>query len=113
MSNLSRLFADCVVNSTMTGSLLRLQLAVPVAEGQKQQLFPSQALAMPLDGFLSSFGMMEGVVKILLADGVVKTKPQEIAVKSPSGVGRLSGFHRNQLADNPPRMMCLVGAAQC
>ena len=31
---------------------------------------------MPLDGFLASFGMLESVVKKMIADGVVKPRPQ-------------------------------------
>ena len=55
------LFADRLLNLTVTGPLLRLDLGTlktPVVEGQKPQLQPSQTLVMPLDGFLASFGMI-------------------------------------------------------
>jgi hypothetical protein len=86
VSNSPHFFADRVANIALTGTLVRLEFGVmqaPVAEGQKQQLLPSQTLVMPLDGFLASFGMMEGMVKKLVADGVVKTKPQEAESEAP------------------------------
>lgn len=79
MANSSHLFADRLINIAVTGPLLRLELGTmhaPAKEGEKPQLLPSQTLVMPLDGFLASFGMMEAMVKKLVADGVVKTQPQ-------------------------------------
>jgi hypothetical protein len=73
-------FADAVLNITVTGPLVRLDLgtvvAGPAKEG-KQELVatPTQQLVMPLDGFLRAFGMQETVVKKLIADGVVKAQP--------------------------------------
>ena len=43
--------------------------------GDKPSLQSTQTLVMPLDGFLQSFGMLEAVVKKLIADGVLKAKP--------------------------------------
>lgn len=86
MSNSPHLFADRVVNITLTGPLLRLELATlqaPAAEGQKPQLQPSQTLVMPLDGFLASFGMMEAMIRKLVAEGVVKTPPQDTTAPTP------------------------------
>lgn len=80
MPNCSHLFADRVVNLSVTGALIRLELGAlhaPVAEGEKPQLVPSQTLVMPLDGFLASFSMMDAVVKKLIADGVVKAQPPQ------------------------------------
>lgn len=78
MSTTSSLFADRILNIAVTGSLVRLQLGTllpPKAEGEKPQLTSSQTLVMPLDGFLQSFGMLEAVVKKLIADGVLRPKP--------------------------------------
>lgn len=78
MPNTSHLFADRIVNLSVTGPLVRIELGtvqIPKAEGQKPQLVASQTLVMPLEGFVQSFGMMEGVVKRLVADGVIKTQP--------------------------------------
>jgi hypothetical protein len=72
-------FADRIVNVAVTGNLIRLELGTlqaPTAEGQKPQLIPGQTLVMPLDGFANSFGMLEAVMKQLLADGVIKQQPQ-------------------------------------
>ena len=85
MSNAPHIFADRLLNLAMTGPLLRIELGTmqaPAAEGQKPQLVPSQTLVMPLDGFLASFGMMEAMVKKLVADGVVKAQPQEEIVQA-------------------------------
>jgi hypothetical protein len=73
-------FADAILNITVTGPLVRLDLGTIVAgqakEG-KQELVatPTQQLVMPLDGFLRAFGMQETVVKKLIADGVIKAQP--------------------------------------
>ena len=80
MSVLPHLYADRLLNVAVTGNLLRIELGTlhaPAKEGEKPQLLPGQTLVMPLDGFLASFGMMEAVVKKMIADGVVKTQPQE------------------------------------
>jgi hypothetical protein len=72
-------FADRIVNIAVTGTVARIELgtlALPTSEGAAPTLTPSQTLVMPLDGFLASFGMLESVVKKMIADGVVKAKPQ-------------------------------------
>lgn len=68
-------FADRLINIAITGNLIRLELGTlqaPKAEGQKPQLVATQTLVMPLEGFLPSFGMMDTIVKKLVADGVIK-----------------------------------------
>ena len=78
MPNSPHLFSDRIVNLSVTGPLVRIELGtlqLPTAEGQKPQLVASQTLVMPLEGFVQSFGMMEGIVKRLVADGVIKTQP--------------------------------------
>jgi hypothetical protein len=72
-------FADRIVNIAVTGPMIRIELGtlvLPAGEGATQKLAPSQTLVMPLDGFLVSFGMLESVVRKLVADGVVKPRPQ-------------------------------------
>ena len=74
MSN-SHLFADRIRNIAVTGPLVRIELGsleLPKAEGQQPQLIPTETLVMPLDGFVASFGMLEAMMKKLLADGVLK-----------------------------------------
>lgn len=88
MPNSPHLFADRIVNLSITGPLVRIELGIlqlPTAEGQKTQLVPSQTLVMPLEGFVQSFGVMEGVVKRLVADGVIKTQPQGAANQGTEG----------------------------
>lgn len=77
MSHTTQLFADRIANAAVTGPLIRLELAAftpPSSEGGKPELKPTQTLVMPLDGFLASYGMLESLVKKLIADGVVKPK---------------------------------------
>ena len=80
-------FADTILNIAVTGPLVRIDLGtVNPVQGKdgKQQFRPTitQQLVMPLEGFARSFGMQESVIKKLIADGVLKTQPQEQA--SPS-----------------------------
>lgn len=73
MPDRSRIFADRLVTVAITGSLVRIEpgaMQGPTAEGQKPQLLPSQTLVMAPDGFVASFGMMEPVIKRVMADGV-------------------------------------------
>lgn len=76
-------FADRIVNITLTGPMIRIEfgtLALPATEGAAPKLVPSQTLVMPLDGFLASFGMLESVIRKMVADGIVKPWPQAEAV---------------------------------
>lgn len=85
MAGSSHCFADRIVNIAVTGPLVRLELAAlvpPAKEGDKSGLQPTQSLVMPLDGFLAAFGMLETVVKKMLADGVLKPKPAGEAATS-------------------------------
>jgi hypothetical protein len=71
-------FADRIVNIAVTGTVVRIEfgaLAPPASEGAAPKLVPGHTLVMPLDGFLASFGMLESVVRKMIADGVVKPKP--------------------------------------
>jgi hypothetical protein len=80
MSNSPHLFADRIVNLSVTGPLVRIEPSVmqfPTAKGQKPQLVQSQTLVMPLDGFVASFGVMESVMKQLVNDGVIKLKAKD------------------------------------
>jgi hypothetical protein len=79
MNHIPQVFADRIVNVVVTGSLIRLELAAlaaPPGEGEKSALLATQILVMPLEGFLASFGMLEAVVKKMVADGVLKPRPQ-------------------------------------
>jgi len=77
MSDKNVVFADRLINIAVTGPLVRLQwgtLEVPQTEGEKPQLQASQTLVMPLEGLLASMGMIEGLVKQLVKDGVLQQK---------------------------------------
>jgi hypothetical protein len=73
-------FADTILNISVTGALVRLELGTVVptaAQDGKQELVtsPTQLVVMPLEGFLRAFGMQETVLKKLIADGVIKPQP--------------------------------------
>lgn len=80
-------FADRLINIAITGNLIRLEfgtLQAPKAEGQKPQLVATQTLVMPLEGFLPSFGMMDTIVKKLVADGVIKSQAPQGSPPDPA-----------------------------
>lgn len=71
-------FADRISNISVTGPLVRIEfctLAPPASEGGKPQVLPGQTVVMPLDGFAASVGMLDAMVKKLIADGVLKPRP--------------------------------------
>jgi hypothetical protein len=75
MSVSSPIFSDRIVNVAVTGQLVRLELGmiqVPSGEGQSPQLVPASTVVMPLDGFVASMGMLDSVMKKMLADGVLR-----------------------------------------
>ena len=77
------IFADRLSNLSITGNLVRLELAAlqaPAVQGGEPQLMPTQTSVMPLEGFLPSFSMMETMVKKLVADGVLKVQPPQDSV---------------------------------
>ena len=79
----AHIFADRLSNLSITGNLVRLELAAlqaPAVQGGEPQLMPTQTLVMPLEGFLPSFSMMETMVKKLVADGVLKVQPPQDSV---------------------------------
>lgn len=84
----SHVFADRIRNIAVTGPLVRIELAtleLPKAEGQQPQLVPAQTLVIPLEGFVASFGMLEAMMKKLLADGVLKQQaPVEALGNTPA-----------------------------
>lgn len=74
-------FADTILNIAVTGPLVRIDLGtVSAVQGQNGQqelrATPTQQLVMPLDGFVRAFGLQEGVIKKLIADGVLQPQPQ-------------------------------------
>ena len=80
MSNATN-FVDRITSATITGSLVRFELAsvvIPIKEGQPPIFAPNQILVMPLDGFLQSFSMLEVFVKQVVEGGAIK---QESAVE--------------------------------
>lgn len=70
-------FADTILNISLTGPLVRIELGtiIPTAtqEGkQEMRATPTQHLVMPLEGFVRAFGLQENVIKKLIADGILK-----------------------------------------
>lgn len=74
-------FADTILNISLTGPLVRLDLgtvsAVTGQNGQQElRATPTQQLVMPMDGFVRAFSLQEGLIKKLIADGVLKAQPE-------------------------------------
>lgn len=77
MAPSSALFADKIVNVSVIGMLVRIelgQLEPPETSGGQPRLVTTQRLIMPLDGFAASFGMLEAVMKKLVEDGLVQKR---------------------------------------
>ena len=73
------LFADAIINITITGPVIRLDFgtAIPVQtpDGKQEvKLNPTQQIVMPLEGFIRSFGLQEQIVKKMIADGIIKVQ---------------------------------------
>jgi hypothetical protein len=85
MPSQAPLYADRIINLAVTGPLVRLELGamrLPAGEGQKPEMQAVETLVMPLDGFLQSVGLIDAVVKKLVADGVIR--PQAAPGGTPS-----------------------------
>lgn len=73
----SALFADKILNVSVIGMLVRIdlgQLEPPEASGAQPRLVATQRLILPLDGFAASFGMLEAVMKKLVEDGLIQKR---------------------------------------
>lgn len=86
------LFADHILNISVTGPLVRIDLGTNVtatdAEGKPAlNTIRSQQLVMPLEGFLRAFALQEGVVKKLIADGVLKAQTDASQAPAPTTEG--------------------------
>jgi hypothetical protein len=74
-------FADTMLNITVTGPLVRIDLGTLTpttnAEGKQEvRATVTQQLVMPLEGFARSFGMQESVIKRMVTDGILKPSEQ-------------------------------------
>jgi hypothetical protein len=82
-------FADTLLNVSITGSLVRLDLGTMIpaksAEG-KSGLRATSTLqvVMPIEGFVRAFGMQEQIIKKLVADGVLKPAATKEAGIAPT-----------------------------
>lgn len=75
-------FADTLLNISITGNLVRLDLGTitPVqTQDSKQELraTPTQQVVMPMEGFVRAFGMQEQIIKKLITDGVLKAQARQ------------------------------------
>ena len=85
-------FADAVLNITVTGALVRLELGTltPAPGSNGKQEFattPTQQVVLPLEGFIRAFGMQETVIKKLITDGVLKAQPAAAAAAPVTAEG--------------------------
>ena len=79
MTTASQLFADRIINLSITGPLVRIELGALQLAGANEKsptYVPTQTLVMPLDGFVSSFSMLEQAMKKLAETGVVRTRDE-------------------------------------
>jgi hypothetical protein len=72
-------FADTILNMSRTGGLVRIDLGTltPVQNNEgKQELraVVTQQLIMPLEGFIKSYEVQEGLIKKLVEEGVLKSR---------------------------------------
>lgn len=76
MASKTVIFADRVSNVSVTGSLVRIELAtlasLPKASGESAKFAATHELVMPLEGFVNSLKIQDAVIKKLIADGVLK-----------------------------------------
>ncbi len=73
----SLLFADRIRNIAVTGSLIRIEVGVaslPTPTDAKAELVACHTLALPLDALVASMGMLEAMLKQLVADVVLKVQ---------------------------------------
>lgn len=70
-------FSDAIINISVTGGVVRLEFAVahnvPGEDGKpKAELRPTQQIVMPLEGFLRSVQVQQGIVQELIKQGALK-----------------------------------------
>lgn len=83
----SPLFADRIRNISITGPLIRIEFGVaslPATEGGKPELVAGPTLVLPLEGLVASMGMLDALMKKLLADGVLKHQTSASDTVSPA-----------------------------
>ncbi len=82
------IFADTMVQVSLTGSLVRIELgafAMVNKDGkQTAQLVPTHQLVMPLDGFVRGFGVQQQAVNKLIADGTLKSQDPQAETLAPA-----------------------------
>lgn len=88
-SHMNTTFADTILNISVTGNLIRLDLGtvVPIdtLDGKRElQTTTTQQVVMPLLGFLNAFKMQESTIKKLIESGSLKsdktvTEPRDMA----------------------------------
>lgn len=74
----------------------------PAKEGGKPGLALTKTLVMPLDGFLQSFGMLETVVKKMVANGVLTPRP--------AGVANAPAEHHLPARNTSPNPQCSLSS---
>jgi len=75
------IFSDQVINIAVTGGLVRIDLGTSIPTRDKDgktefRLVPTQQLVMPIEGFVRSFNLQEGIVRELIARGTLQKSPE-------------------------------------
>jgi hypothetical protein len=84
----SPFFADRIRNITVTGSLVRIEFGVaslPTQADSKPELVAGTTLVLPLDGLVASMGMLEAILKKLVADGMLEVQAPATATSPDPG----------------------------
>jgi hypothetical protein len=82
----NELFAHGMSRIDMVGGMVRFELFTlepPVGESKTQVIVPTQAVIMPMEGFLRAFGIQENMVQQLIKAGVLARRDDEAAAVPP------------------------------
>ncbi len=81
-------FADLILNISVTGQLIRLELGTLVSktdtEGNHQfETISTQQIVMPLEGFVRGFSTQEAIIKKLIENGVLTVNEESTSQSEP------------------------------
>ena len=86
----AEVFVDGVTGIRLMAGVVRIdmgELTRPPMEGEAPDFANKLRIFMPLDGFLRSFGTMQGLVEKLKAEGVVKPREAQAATEAKAEPG--------------------------
>lgn len=81
------IFVDVLGNLVVTGGVVRMEFMRVTGvepETKKPKFELSHRVVLPLDGFLRSLALQEGLRKKLIEDGVIKVEARGEEAKNPT-----------------------------